>query len=104
MRTGEAATCAGFCVCFEAGEVPSQCWELTFYMYTQLCVVLLVSEHLLLLKRQLSPDLPMEKILGIVFFTQCIGQNAMLLRKSPSGHCMLYLTLPVPGATILPLS
>lgn len=39
----------------------------TFYTYTQLYTVLLVSEHLLLLKRQLSPDVPTEEILGIVF-------------------------------------
>lgn len=37
-------------------------------MYVQLYAVLLVSEHLLLLKRQPSPDLPTEKTLGIVFF------------------------------------
>lgn len=44
------------------------CWELTtFYMYMQLYMVLVVSEHLLLLKRQLSRDLPTEKTLDIVF-------------------------------------
>lgn len=60
--------CTRLYECFGAGGVPSQCWELTtFYMYTQLYMVLPVSEHLLLLKRQLSPDLPTEKILGIVF-------------------------------------
>lgn len=46
----------------------THCWELTtFCMYMQLYMVLTVSEHLLLLKRQLSRDLPAEKTLDIVF-------------------------------------
>lgn len=84
---GGAATCMGLYTCFGAEGVPSECWELTtfcmcwelttFYMYTQLYMVLLVSEHLLLLKRQPCSDLPTEKILSIDFKDTWIGWNAV---------------------------
>lgn len=55
-----------------AGELPK------FYMYTQLYMVLLVSEHLLLLKRQPCSDLPTERILSIDFKDTWIGWNAVI--------------------------
>lgn len=84
---GGAATCIGLYTRFGAEGVPGECWELTifcmcwelttFYMYTQLYMVLLVSEHLLLLKRQPCSEQPTEKILSIDFKDTWIGWNAV---------------------------
>lgn len=69
----------GLCACSGAAGVPGECWELPkFYMYTQLYMVLLVSEHLLLLKRQPCSDLPTERILSIDFKDTWIGWNAVI--------------------------
>ena len=68
----------------------THCWELTtFCMYTQLYMVLLVSDHLLLLKRQSWPTYIED--LGYCFIKQWIGQSANpTSKKSPSKH--IYVT------------